>query len=182
MNHLGGFYSIKKIKACAFLVSLFLMTGCSYFKVAPASFQKENIYHWNTQRYVIVHDHQSAWHLDGIVYNEKEDQIQGTLRPVNSEHEFYKAVLENDYIYDAKKEKPYIETHIYASKVTIGKDALSSIQIQDIIRIEDYEKNKKRTTGSHIRNIALWSFVGLPTVLAIIVGPGGFDFNFQWGQ
>jgi hypothetical protein len=145
--------SIKKYHrtiALIFLASYInLMIGCTYYKVnnvdplSNASIAEE-VQH--KEKYIILHERDTAWHIKDIILNEEGQEIKGNTEPLPSNHFFYKKAKKEHHAYKYKKRagmvKPGHEIHIYTSgSLLTGPQSEVTIPFSSIDKIQVYDKH-----------------------------------------
>lgn len=147
-----------------------IAVSCSYYTAKNVSTTKETIVSEietfnETKKYVIIHSNNNSWHMDGMVINEDEQNISGTIEPINLEHQYKKSRdSKRVHRYKQKVTKPLDEIHFYLrTATTFQYNENVEISLSDIESISVNDKN----TGRSIANIALTT-VGTIFVAALL--------------
>ncbi|MCF7567651.1 hypothetical protein L3X37_04635 [Sabulilitoribacter arenilitoris] len=147
-----------------------LSVSCSYFTVKNVPTTKETLVKEiktfnETKKYVVIHSINNSWHLDNMVINEDEQNISGTITPINFEHQYQKSrESKRVHRYKQKITKPLDEIHFYLKSARAFEfNKTVNIALSDIESISVNDKN----TGRTIANIALTK-VGTVFVAALL--------------
>ena len=180
-NHLKHFcltsFSLKigdrKIKFISILMSLAILNlsvSCSYYTAKNVPTTKETVLdHIKTfneaKNYVVIHSNSQSWYLSDMIINDDEQNISGTISPINFEHQ-YKKPREKKRVHRYKKNvtRPFDEIHFYLKTAKEFQfNQIVKISLSDIETISVNDKN----TGRSIANIALTT-VGAFFVVSLI--------------
>jgi hypothetical protein len=139
-----------------------MIGGCTYYRVrgtiGPDAGQiaaKALV----PEKYVIVHDGDGAWHLDGIALNEAKSDIVGDLEALSLMHLSYLKDYEakmgrherGPIQYQPRKSTPTQEIHIYLDDGTLT-DTIghATIPVSGVRKIEIYDPAIGATVASHL--------------------------------
>lgn len=164
----------KITKILLLLILVISLTNCkSYYQVDhEKDISKEKISElYNGGKYLIIHDGTSAFKLTN--FEIKDNLLIGIAEDLPNEHRLYTVTFSDKKNHYKPKNKAVLnEVHIYTTQ-TIQLNQLIEIPVNNIHKIEIYNKDKNATTKSWVFGtlgvgVGIWTLLVLLSAIAII--------------
>lgn len=157
----------KSLSIILILAFLNMLGGCFYYKVVASTDSPANVIdaHQNETEFIILHLGYKAWRFSDITVNEKS--VEGEIGVLHG-HEYYKntstaSVNRYKVSKNASEDESEVldEVHITVSEYTALDNNKVSISLENIEKIEIYDRAVGATTAS-------WVFSGLGVAAAVL--------------
>lgn len=152
------------------LVVAMLLSACRYYRVNTVEPLDNKIVEEvkNTEKYVILHQGDQAWHLTDIVVNDSTRTLYGSLKALPLPHMNYRkderTGRPNAYGRASKDDSPLFEVHVYVSNVGAKNNEPISIPFDAIQKLEVHDRH----VGATVASITAISVVAAAAVILII--------------
>lgn len=152
-------FPLKSVLLRVSIVTLFCyvaaIVGCSYYKVKPV----EPLTHEaamkqirNTEKYLILHQGEQAWHFFDVSIDEASQEMKGTIEFLPPTHLHYQTAKKNRTnrykVPRDKNDRPTREVHIYTSAPLGRKNSSITIPFETIHKLEVYDEDNLTSFAS----------------------------------
>jgi hypothetical protein len=153
------------------IIVALLFSACRYYKVNQIDPLNDVVVVEEVKKkdkYVILHQGGSAFHLNGIVVNDSARILYGTLEPLPFAHLNYQKDRRdgqaNAYGRASKEDSPLFEVHIYTSNVNLKFNTPTPIPFDAVEKLEVHDRH----VGATVASITAISLVSAAAVVLII--------------
>jgi len=169
-------YRLLQVSTYVLIITLLPSCMNNYYKIskAPTASTPEAIIQSNLNRYFILREGDSAYHMSNIIINNDKQLLTCKLSTLPNEHKLHlKLGRGGDMRYREAKSEGIVlnEIHIYTLQDSAAAPGNSfSLPIDKIMNIEVLVKDKDRSTMSHVFGyigIAILVFLAFGTIVAI---------------
>jgi hypothetical protein len=178
--HLLYFAGICKVKAwCLLVTAISLLTSsCSYsyfYKAVTQTSPPDTAVQRSLQmpdKYFILHAQNGNYGLKNSTLG--DNRIEASLETLDTNHNKYLYPKPNSSNRYRKRNEPYVlrEVHLYTTAESLSDTQRISLPLRSVKRIDNYQKDTKRTKKNHILFVIGTTAWVAAIVGSIIVGTG----------